>query len=554
MKNFFTLFLSALALQASAQTAPSWTSAAGLPITPAFVAQPATATDAAGNTYLAASFGGSVTLAPGTTLTSAGFQDGVLAKYSPTGTLLWYKQLQGTYNDSFQKVIIDASGKIMLMGMASDGAQFGTTTFSMSAFGLSSLVLAQVDAQGTVQYVREVGSGTILTPASLATDAAGNYYVSGAFAVDATFGSVTLTTPTTTTLVYDQFLVKISAAGAVQWAQQGGSIALGASATALPLSHLVADPSGNVYYVWAASPTVGGFGSVAMPAPKGDFDGLVVKYNTQGTPQWAQRVGGTGADIPTLAALDGSGRLVVPGISAPAGSLTNPGTVGATTLTTGFATVLEPTAGTQVWSRDLQATAAGGYRHATADAAGNIYLVGHFSGQGTVPGQTLTSAGGIDALVVSYTSAGALRWTQKSSGTGDEIPTTVALDGAGRLAVSGVFNNTGVFGTTTLTSTATAASSGTPFVAYLANVVTATRAGQATPLALYPNPASTAAAVNLPALPAGSQLSIIDGVGRVLRREAATATLPLAGLAPGLYVVQATAPSGEQWASRLTVQ
>jgi hypothetical protein len=554
MKHFFTLLLSTLALQASAQNAPSWTSAANLPITPAFMAQPATATDAAGNTYLAASFAGSVMLAPGTTLTSAGFQDGVLAKYSPTGSLLWYKQLQGSYNDSFQKVIIDASGKITLIGMASDGAQFGTATFSMSSFGLSSLVLAQIDAQGTVQYVREVGSGTLLTPASLASDAAGNYYLSGTFAVDATFGSITLTTPTTTTVVYDQFLVKMSSAGVVQWAQQGGSIALGTSATALPLSHLVADPSGNVYYVWTASPTVGGFGSVAMPAPKGDFDALVVKYNTQGTPQWAQRVGGSGADIATLAALDGSGRLVVPGISAPAGALTNPGTVGATTLTTGFATVLEPTAGTQVWSRDLQATAAGGYRHATTDAAGNIYLVGHFSGQGTVSGQALTGAGGIDALVVSYTSAGALRWTQKSGGAGDEVPTTVAIDGTGRLAVSGVFNNTGVFGTTTLTSTATAASTGTPFVAYMANVVTATRAGQAAPLALYPNPTSTASNVHLPALPAGSQLTIIDGVGRVLRREAAATTLPLAGLAPGFYVVQAIAPSGEQWASRLTVQ
>ncbi|RZL00945.1 MAG: hypothetical protein EOO62_23645, partial [Hymenobacter sp.] len=152
MKHFFTLLLSAFALQVSAQNAPNWTSAVGLPITPAFAAQPAYATDAAGNTYLASSFSGSVTLAPGTTLTSAGFQDGVLAKYSPTGSLLWYKQLQGTYVDSFQKVIIDASGKIMLMGTASDGAQFGTVTFNTSSFGFGSMVLAQVDAQGVVQY------------------------------------------------------------------------------------------------------------------------------------------------------------------------------------------------------------------------------------------------------------------------------------------------------------------------------------------------------------------------------------------------------------------
>ncbi len=554
MKHIFTVFLSALALQASAQTTPSWASAASLPITPAFALAPSFATDAAGNTYLASSFSGSVTLAPGTVLTSQGYQDGVLAKYGPTGNLLWYKQLQGSYNDSFQKVIIDASGKIVLMGTASDGAQFGTVTFNTSSFGFGSMVLAQIDAQGTVQYVREVGTGTLLTPASLATDAAGNYYVSGSFALDATFGSFSLTTPTTTTIISDQFLVKMSPAGVVQWAQQGGSITIGTTATALPYSHLVADPTGNVYFVWTCPPVIGGFGSVAMPAAKGDYDALVVKYNTQGVPQWAQRVGGAGADINTYAALDGSGRLVVPGISAPAGSLTNPTTVGSTVLTTGFASVLEPTAGALVWSRDLQSTTAGGYRGLTSDAAGNIYLIGQFTGQGTIPGKTLTSAGGVDALVVSYSPTGTLRWTMQSGGTGDETPVALTIDGTGRLVMPGIFNNTAVFGSTTLTSTATTASTGTPFIAYSGNVVTASRAEQAAPLSFYPNPASSASSLKLPTLPAGTQLTLIDGLGRVARREAAGATLPLAGLAPGLYVVQATAPSGERWASRLTVE
>lgn len=552
MKHFFTLFLSALALQASAQTAPSWTSATGLPITPAFVAQPAFATDAAGNTYLAAAFSGSVTLAAGTTVTSQAYQDGLLAKYSPTGSLLWYRQLGGSLNESFTKVIIDATGKVMVMGLATDGSQLGTTTFSTNTFG-PALVLAQLDAQGQVQYVREIGNSTIMMPASLASDAAGNYYVSGAFALDATFGSFALTTPITTTYGIDQFVVKVSAAGTVQWANQGGRILAGTS-TAVPYSQLVADPSGNVYFVWTCAPTVGGFGSLTMPAAKGDYDGLVVKYNTQGAEQWAQRVGGAGADIATFAGLDGSGRLIVPGISAPAGSLANPTTVSTTVATTGFASVLEPTAGALVWSRELQATTAGAYRNVTADAAGNIYLAGHFSGQGSVPGKTVTSAGGIDALIVSYTSAGTLRWTQQSGGTGDEIPTNIALDGTGRLVVPGVFNNTGVFGTTTLTSTATTASTGTPFVAYMANVVTATRAEQAAPLSFYPNPAPSATSLKLPALPAGTQLTLIDGLGRVLRHEAAEATLPLAGLVPGLYVVQATAPTGERWASRLTVE
>nr|GFD10468.1 hypothetical protein [Tanacetum cinerariifolium] len=117
MRKLLPFLVSLLPLAAGAQTAPNWASASSLPITPAFALQPTYAVDAAGNTYLAATFAQSVTLAPGTVLTSQEIfpgipsQDGVVAKYSPTGSLLWYRQLSGPGSDSFQKVIIDASGK-----------------------------------------------------------------------------------------------------------------------------------------------------------------------------------------------------------------------------------------------------------------------------------------------------------------------------------------------------------------------------------------------------------------------------------------------------------
>jgi hypothetical protein len=553
MKKLFTGLLSVLALSAAAQTTPAWVSAAGLPITPPFSFAPSFTHDAAGNTYLASAFTQTITLAPGTTVTSQGAQDGIVAKYGPTGNLLWYRQLGGAGNESFQKIIIDASGKIALLGLASDGAQLGSTTFNTSNFS-ASLVLAQLDAQGQVQYLREVGNASIIIPASLASDAAGNYYLSGTFALSATFGSIALTTPITTTYGIDQFLVKVSAAGTVQWAQQGGRVLAGGP-TALSLSHLVAEPSGNVYFVWTLPPTAGSFGNLTLPAGKGDYDALVVKYDPQGTPLWAQRLGGSNVDVPALAGLDSGGRLVVPGFSVPTGSLANPTTAGATTVSSGFVSVLEPTAGAVVWSRELQATGAGGYRGVAADAAGNIYLAGHFAGQGTLPGKTLTATGGIEALVVSYSANGTLRWTQQSAGTGDELATSIGLEAAGTPVVAGIFNGNGLFGSAALTSAATAASTGTPFVARLGGTVTATRAAQAAaPLALYPNPAAAATAIKLPALPSGTQLTLIDGLGRVARRAAASSSLPLAGLAPGLYVVQATAPSGEQWASRLAVE
>ncbi len=553
MRRLFTGLLSLAALAGSAQTTPFWASARSLPITPSFNFAPSFAHDAAGNTYLASAFTKTITLAPGTVLTSQGAQDGIVAKYDRAGNLLWYRQLGGTGNESFQKVLIDASGKIALLGLASDGARLGSTTFSTSSFS-AALVLAQLDDQGQVQYLREVGQASIVIPASLASDAAGNYYLSGTFALSATFGTVELTTPITTTYGLDQFLVKVSAAGAVQWAQQGGRVLAGAP-TALSLNHLVAEPTGNVYFIWTLPPTAGGFGNLTLPAGKGDYDALVVKYDPQGNPLWAQRLGGSGVDIPTLAGLDKRGRLVVPGFSVPAGSLANPISAGATTAANGFVSVLEPTAGAVAWSRDLQATAAGGYRSMATDAEGNIYLAGHFAGQGTIPGKTLTSDGSIDAFVVNYTADGSLRWAQQSTGAGDELATSIGVDASGSPVVAGLFNGSGMFGSTALVSAAATASTGTPFTARLGGLFMATRtAAAAAPLALYPNPAAAATVIKLPTLPTGTQLTLINGLGRVAHRAAASPSLRLPGLAPGLYVVQATAPSGEQWISRLIVE
>jgi hypothetical protein len=557
MKHFFTLLLGAITLQASAQTAPTWTWATSLQAVPAVSIAPSLAVDAVGNTYVAGGFSQTIALNGGTTLTSQGGQDGFVAKYDPAGNLLWSRQLKGTGNEYFQKLVADPSGGVTLVGLAGDGTQLSTSTFNTSNFS-SSLILAQLDAQGQVQSLREIGAGSLLLPASIARDAAGSYYVSGSFALNATFGSITLTTPIEgASYGIDQFVVKVSAAGTPLWAQQGGrTFPAPAVPTAFFFNHLVVESGGNVYLTWTCGPTAGGFGSLAMPAGKGDYDGLVVKFDAQGTPLWAQRLGGAGADATAYASLDAGGRLAVPGLSAPTGSFGSSTTPPITIVTTGFVSVLEPTAGALVWSRELQATSAAAFRAVTADAAGNLYVAGHFAGQAALSGTTVPGASGLDALVASYSANGTLRWTQKSSGTGDEIPFSIAFDGTNRLVISGLLNGNGQFGSAA-TSTIVSASPnlGSPFIAQLGSVITATRAGQvAAPLALYPNPATAATAVSLPKLPTGTQLTLIDGLGRVTRRAAASPSLPLAGLAPGLYVVQAIAPNGEQWASRLTVE
>jgi len=79
------------------------------------------------------------------------------------------------------------------------------------------------------------------------------------------------------------------------------------------------------------------------------------------------------------------------------------------------------------------------------------------------------------------------------------------------------------------------------------------RAAAALALALYPNPAEALTTVETAA---ATRLTLLDLTGRVLRRPAALATrhqLNVSGLAPGLYLVRATAADGTTAVQRLEV-
>ena len=90
------------------------------------------------------------------------------------------------------------------------------------------------------------------------------------------------------------------------------------------------------------------------------------------------------------------------------------------------------------------------------DSSGNLYLAGSF--QGTVDFDlgagvsTLTSAGGNDAFVAKYDSAGNLLWVRSGGGVSSDVATTVVVDGSGNVIVGGSFSQISNFGGVGLTS------------------------------------------------------------------------------------------------------
>ncbi|GAB3582069.1 hypothetical protein GCM10027345_25690 [Hymenobacter daeguensis] len=87
-----------------------------------------------------------------------------------------------------------------------------------------------------------------------------------------------------------------------------------------------------------------------------------------------------------------------------------------------------------------------------ADASGNVYVTGLFTGTLTLGPTTLVSAGGNDVFVAKWSEASnGFLWAQRAGGTGDDQPYALALNGAS-VYVTGSFNGTAAFGSTTLTS------------------------------------------------------------------------------------------------------
>ncbi len=73
------------------------------------------------------------------------------------------------------------------------------------------------------------------------------------------------------------------------------------------------------------------------------------------------------------------------------------------------------------------------------DSSGNMIVAGTFSGSMTVGGgaTALTSAGASDAFVVKLSPGGAVQWSLRLGGAGADSATSVAVDGAGNVLVTG---------------------------------------------------------------------------------------------------------------------
>ena len=536
MKQFLLLIAGLLALAGPARAqAPAWQTAvlAGNGVNAAsFTSVTATATDAAGNVYVAGGFYGTVSFG-GVSLTSAGNTDGYVAKWSrASGTFVWAQRLGGTGADDVQALAVSGAS-VYLAGYFGLTAGFGPT--NLTSFGSDDVFVAKLtDAGSTAAFtwaVRAGGAG--VDRASAMSVSGASVYLTGLFLGTANFGSI----PLMSAGQVDVFVAKLTDAGttaAFGWAQRAGGPGIED-----PRAVVV---SGTSVYVAGSFQAVADFGTTTLTCLSG-YNLFVAKLTDAGATgsfTWARQ----GAS----SAYNGAN-----GLAASGGSVYLSGTfygslgLGSLVLASAgqgdaFLAKLTDTGPAATFGWALRAGGTSNDVGLPLVASGSdLYWAGYFNGVSTFGNTTFTAVGPTTgdvfvARLVDTGPAGSFVWAQQAGGPLTEYAYALALSGTGALYVGGLATPPAAFGSLSLTSPF--ANTPTGFLAALQTTPTAT-AAPVVPVApaLYPNPVLTGGTVRVPGATAATGLVLLDALGRTVTQSTGTA-LGLTGVAPGLYLLR----------------
>jgi hypothetical protein len=342
----------------------------------------------------------------------------------------WAARAGGTEDDFSRGIATDAAGNCYVTGSFSGTATFGST--NLTSAGGYDIFVARYDSTGQLVWVRQAGSASaeIEEGRGIALDSGGNVYVTGGFAGTANFGGTNLTSSGG----LDIFLAKFTNVGDLLWARRAG----GAENFEYGLG-VAFDPVGNVLLTgqFQGAATF----SATNLVSRGGFDIYLAKYDLAGNLIWVTQAGGAAGDFSRSVVVDGAGSSYI------AGSFAGDATFGAGTTITNLGSTDAYVAKYDSQGRFRSITFIGSTLGEQAygfalDSGTNGYLL-----------VWLENAGGNQLGLYKLDSAGNGIWTQVARVNSDaNARGGLAVDAAGNSYFTSQFSGTAAFGTQTLLS------------------------------------------------------------------------------------------------------
>jgi hypothetical protein len=335
--------------------------------------------DSSGNLIVVGTFAGANVDFGGISLTStynpSQGQDVVpdvfIAKYSPTGSLLWVKSFGGINGEYGRGVAVDGSDNIIMVG-ALESANVAFGSFTLSSSGSDDIVLAKLSPQGTVLWAKRYGAENPDQAYSITVDRSGDILLGG----QSPWGATDLGGGTVNGGL---FVAKYSGLdGSYKWAKTPGSGSVFGIAT---------DPNtGNVIVTGrVGGPTDFGSG----PTQSGGV--FLTAYSPSGNNLWAKTFNNSTFphapnDTGNAVSVDASGNIAFTGTAA----LVN---FGAGWVSYGgYFLANFSSSGTYRWAKGASATCTHTGYGVVFDPLGGIVTTGTYNGTTDLGGITITTS------------------------------------------------------------------------------------------------------------------------------------------------------------------
>ncbi len=382
----------------------------------------------------------------------------------------WAKSIGGIDLDGGISIVADASGNVYSTGTFIGTSDFdpGPGIFNLSSIGSLDFFISKLDSSGNFLWAKSIGGiGATIESYSIAIDANGNVYLTGALYGTADFDPDTGIFNLTSAASHDIFISKYDSWGNFVWAKVIGG-------TEMDYGNAIAvDAANNVYATGVFKGTVD-FDPDSLInfnlTSAGNFDIFISKLDSSGNFVWAKTIGGTDDDEGRSITIDSYDNVYTTGTFNGTSDF-NPNSSGSYNLTSGgyedvFISKLN-SMGNFIWARAFSGTYPEIGWSLAVDGSGNVYTTGGFYGTtdfdpDSTANYNLTSflIGYWDIFIAKLDSSGNFVWAKRMGGTEDDLGISIAIDASGNVYTLGRFDGTVDFnpgpGTYNLTSVGTA--------------------------------------------------------------------------------------------------
>lgn len=460
----------------------------------------------------------------GTALPALGEADFFVARYDAGGALLWAKAGGSILSDEINAVSAADDGSTVVVGSFWLSAYFGDTLVQAGQSG-KVLFVWKLDAAGQTQWIKVInGSGSLKALSGVATDAAGQIWLSGYFSGQLYLQGDTLSAaPGTTHLL----VAKLDADGLLLQAEHSGQTD---NTRAL---HIGLHPDGGC----VVAGMFDGFTTLAgqtFRAETGDRDVFLVRYDDDLQAVWARKAGGVHDDDVRTLAVGDTGDVYIGGffigVIALSGELAIQSQTG---QADGF--LLKYSAdGTPLWGRSI----GGPLRQQVSGIAihdGRPVLSGFYLGDMAVDGQVLAGDPSLfRGFVAVFSTGGTLDWWVSAGSSENLYPQAILAFDDGRVTAFGSFQGSATFDEEIYT----AVGDFDIFTAQVASVLTPTLAvtPQTSTFRIFPNPTTGLLYLDTPL--AQYTVEVFNLSGQMVLRAQHARQIDLGCLGAGMYLVR----------------